>query len=180
MRVLVAYATADGSTAEVAERVGARLRDGGHDVTVGSAGSAPSVGRFDAVVIGSAVHSRQWLEEATMFVDHNWAALRARPVWTFSVGMPDALPRAVRKLARTEETGIVAELGVEPAGHRLFSGVVGPSQFPVGSRIFFRLLGGHYGDYRDWGAIDSWATEIAGRLAAQADRARAAAPLTGG
>jgi menaquinone-dependent protoporphyrinogen oxidase len=79
--------------------------------------------------------------------------------------MPDALPRFARKLSRSEETAIVAALGdLEPVDHRLFSGVVKPSQFPRVSRIFLRLVGGHYGDFRDWPAIEGWADEIAGHL----------------
>ncbi|MGQ4388657.1 hypothetical protein [Streptomyces sp. SAS_270] len=26
--------------------------------------------------------------------------------------------------------------------------------------IMFRLVGGRFGDYRDWAAIDAWASEI--------------------
>ena len=35
MRVLVAYASRHGSTAEIAERIGERMRDAGHETAVG-------------------------------------------------------------------------------------------------------------------------------------------------
>lgn len=93
------------------------------------------------------------------------SALRRQPLYTFSVGMPDALPRFVRRIARTEESAIVLGLGdLQPDDDRLFSGVVKPSQFPLASRVFLRLAGGHYGDFRDWAAIEAWAAEIAGHL----------------
>ena len=169
MRIIVVYASADGSTAEIARRIAQRLRERGHDASDQPVGSAGSLHDVDAVVLGSAVHSRQWLDEATSFVNTNRQALHNRAFWTFSVGMPDALPKAVRKMARTEENAIISQLGdLRPRGHRLFSGVVKPSQFPLASRIFLHLAGGRYGDFRDWPAIDGWAVEIADQLDALA------------
>jgi menaquinone-dependent protoporphyrinogen oxidase len=146
MRILVAYASADGSTAEVAEHLAARLATRGHDVTTLPVSRVGDLAAFDAVVVGSAIHSRQWLDEASLFVSRHRNALRQRPLYTFSVGMPDALPRFARKLGRTEETAIIANLGgLRPVDHHLFSGVVKPAQFPLASRVFLRLAGGHYG-----------------------------------
>ena len=171
MRIGVVYASADGSTAEIAQRIAERLREHGHEASARPVGSAPRIEDVDAVVLGSAVHARQWLDDATAFVNTNRQALHHRPFWTFSVGMPDALPRPFRKMARTEETGIVAQLGdLQPCGHQLFSGVVKPSQFPLASRVFLRLAGGRYGDFRDWPAIDRWATTISDHLDAPAER----------
>ena len=165
MHILVVYASANGSTADIARRIAQRLRERGHDAADQPAGSAGSLHGVDAVVLGSAVHDRQWLGEATSFVSAHRQALHNRPFWVFSVGMPDALPKAVRKAARTEENAIIDQLGdLRPRGHRLFSGVVKPSQFPLASRIFLRLVGGRYGDFRDWPAIDAWALEIADQL----------------
>ncbi|MGH4011856.1 MAG: flavodoxin domain-containing protein [Pseudonocardiaceae bacterium] len=50
--------------------------------------------RYDAVVLGSAIHNQEWLPQAIRFVRRNLDALAARPVWLFSAGMPGALPRA--------------------------------------------------------------------------------------
>jgi menaquinone-dependent protoporphyrinogen oxidase len=174
MRILVVYASADGSTAEIARRITQRLRERGHNASDQPVGSAGSLQGVDAVVLGSAVHDRQWLDEATNFVNANRQAVRDLPFWTFSVGMPDALPKPARKIARTEENIIINQLGdLRPRGHRLFSGVVKPSQFPLASRIFLRLVGGRYGDFRDWPAIDGWALEIADQLDAAATMADA-------
>ena len=109
MRILVVYASADGSTAEIARRIAQRLRERGHDASDQPAGSAGSLQDVDAVVLGSAVHDRQWLHEATNFVNTNRPAIRNLPFWAFSVGMPDALPKAVRKIARTEENAIISQ-----------------------------------------------------------------------
>ncbi len=161
MAVLVVYASADGSSAEIAQRIADRLREGGDEVVALPASSVDTLEGIDAFVLGSAIHGGQWLGEADAFVARNRDMLQKRPLWTFSVGMTDALPRVFRKLARTEEAGIMAHLDdLEPQGHQLFSGVVKPGQFPRASRIFLRLVGGRYGDFRDWSAIDRWAMEI--------------------
>lgn len=165
MRVLIAYATADGSTREIADRIAVRLRERDYPTDVSPADGVREIAAYDAVLIGSAVHSRQWLEAAIAFLHAHRGALAERPLWVFSVGMPDSLPRFLRKLARTEETGILSHLdGLEPEGHRLFSGVVRPGQFPFASRVFLRMVGGRYGNFRDWAAIDQWAATIAARL----------------
>ena len=165
MRILVVYASADGSTGEIAGHIAQRLRERGNDVSVQPAGAAANMHGIDAIVLGSAVHGRKWLSEASSFVNANRQAVHDLPFWTFSVGMPDALPKPFRKTARTEEDGIISQLGdLRPRGHRLFSGVVKPGQFPVASRIFLHLAGGRYGDFRDWPAIDGFATEIADQM----------------
>ena len=175
MRVLVVYASADGSTKEIAERIAACLSERGFQVVVQPARQVGDIEGFDAIVVGSAVHARQWLGDATVFVNRYRQILARQPLWTFSVGMPEALPRVVRKMARTEETAIMAELGdLRPVGHQLFSGVVKPSQFPFASRVFLRLAGGRYGDFRDWGAIEQWAGGIADHLDALDAQARRA------
>jgi len=161
MRAMVIYASADGSTAEIARRIADRLREGGDEAVALPVSSVDKVEGIDAFVLGSAIHGRQWLAEAETFVARNRHALQKGLLWTFSVGMTDALPRVFRNVARSEETGIMARLGdLRPNGHQLFSGVVKPGQFPLASRIFLRLVGGRYGDFRDWSAIDRWAVEI--------------------
>lgn len=92
MTVLVAYASAHGSTRTVAERVAARLGRHGLDVELAALDAVPDVGPYRAVVLGSAVHNGAWLPEAVDCVRRQRASLFARPVWMFSVGMAAALP----------------------------------------------------------------------------------------
>lgn len=168
MRVLVAYATAGGSTREVAERIGARLAAAGHDVEVVAVDAADGVERFGAAVVGSAVHGQAWLPQAMEFVRTNGPALARVPVWAFSVGAPAALPRPLRRLGALEEAKLSSELRrhLSVSGERLFSGVLQKRQFTPLSRLIVRLLGGSYGDFRDWEAIDRWAGDIARALEA--------------
>ena len=43
-------------------------------------------------------------------------------------------------------------------GHRFFAGSIAPGDWPGVGRVVFRLMGGRYGDARDWTDIDAWGT----------------------
>ena len=67
-RVLVGYATAAGSTAGIAERIGETLREQGCEVVCRPVGPDLDPSAFDAVVVGSAVHNMAWLRPALDFL----------------------------------------------------------------------------------------------------------------
>lgn len=143
-RVLVAYATAHGSTREIAERIAARLTGSGLRTDCTSVTEVDDVHGYDAFVVGSAIHNQAWLPEAIRFVRHHARVLGARPTWLFSVGMPAAVAPALRGWAAREGPKVLESMRtrVHPNGERLFSGVVRRDQFPVAGRFVFWLLGG--------------------------------------
>lgn len=162
MRVLVAYASEHGSTIEIAQRIADRLSE--HGLTVDCRGFAqhPDVAGYDGFVLGSAVHNADWLPEAKEYLHRNAAAITLKPTWLFSVGMPDALAAPLRRMAMREGSKVVAEIlgEVTPRDVRLFSGVIRRADLPASGAAVLRLLGGHFGDFRDWAAIESWADGI--------------------
>jgi menaquinone-dependent protoporphyrinogen oxidase len=166
VRVLVTCASPHGSTRGIAERVARRLRDSGLSVDCLPVEEAPAPEGYDAVVVGSALHNRAWMPEAAGFLTTYAAELAGKPVWLFSVGMPGALARPLRRPAMREGPQAVAPFVslVRPRGTRLFSGVASRQQFPPVSRVILRLMGGHFGDFRDWADIDAWAAGIAADL----------------
>jgi menaquinone-dependent protoporphyrinogen oxidase len=168
MRILVSYASAAGSTRGVAERLAARLAARGHTAECRSVDAKPDPADFDCVVIGSAVHDQAWLPGAMQWLEAHGAALHREPVWAFSVGMPAAVGRPFRRLARFEDSKIIAAVQqcVPLQGHRLFSGVVAATMFSGRGRWAFRLMGCRSGDFRDWPAIDAYADAIADDLQA--------------
>jgi menaquinone-dependent protoporphyrinogen oxidase len=166
MRVLVAYASAHGSTAGVAEGLAHRLAERGLDVDVRRVADVTDTKGYDALVLGSAAHGRRWLTEADQFAQAKAQRLVGRPVWLFTVGVPGALaPRLRGWAAREGPLAIAPYQGLRPLGTRLFSGVVSKKDFPFTGRLVFRLMGGRYGDFRDWSDIDAWADGIADALA---------------
>jgi menaquinone-dependent protoporphyrinogen oxidase len=167
MDVLVGYATAHGSTREIAERLAAELGEAGLKAEARAVESVDDADAYNAFVLGSAVHGQNWLDPAKEFVRDNLGVLAHRPVWIFSVGMPGALRGPWKRMADKEIPVIVGTLpgDLSYRDHRLFSGVVARAQFPLTGRLLFHLMGGRFGDYRDWDAIDAWAISIAAELA---------------
>jgi menaquinone-dependent protoporphyrinogen oxidase len=168
--VLVAYATADGSTHGVAEAIAEELRRAGLVVRCCPAGPEPDWSEFDAVVVGSAIHDGHWLASALESLA-GAATKGDAPVWCFSVGSINPRRAPGRWLARQELASIARDF---PAGfacrdHQLFAGVVTRDRVPWYGMAFLRLVGGHPGDQRDWTAIRAWGREIAADLAAFSD-----------
>jgi menaquinone-dependent protoporphyrinogen oxidase len=85
-QVLVACATKYGATAEIAERIGAVLRQAGLPAEVLPVGRVGDLSAYKAVVLGSAVYIGQWRKEAVKFLKANEAVLAEKAVWLFSSG----------------------------------------------------------------------------------------------
>ncbi len=168
MDVLVGYATAHGSTEGVADRIAARLRASGAKVTLAKLVDIDDVGPFDATIIGSAVHSGQWLPEAELFVDAHASALAARPTWLFSVCsvgetnsfFSERVGGYLTK-ARKDSKPLSRWLALFGADHhRYFTGMVQRGDWPGLGTLFLRAMGGSFGDHRDWADIEAWADSI--------------------
>ncbi|MCI9870524.1 flavodoxin [Arthrobacter humicola] len=157
MTVLVAYASAFGSTREIAQHVASRMAVARGEVEC----------RSEAVVVGSAIHNQAWLPPALPFFNGHARELAIRPVWAFSVGMADALPRPFRKRGAALQQERLARVLVKEVplrGHEIFSGVYKAGQMPAPLRMLFRLVGGRFGDFRDWAADDGWTDQITDQL----------------
>jgi menaquinone-dependent protoporphyrinogen oxidase len=175
MKVLVAYATHSGSTAEIAERVAQRLHAAGHHPDLGPVTSFSAMPTHGAFVIGSAVYLGRWRKDALVFVDRNRAVLAARPTWLFSSG-PLGIERTDAdghdKRAGAVVAGEIDALidAVQPRDHRVFRGALDPDRMGVGPRLMRLTPAGRRllqeGDFRDWAEIEAWADSIARELSA--------------
>ena len=86
MKVLVAYASKYGATAEIAEKIGQVLRQSGLQVDVSPVKSANDLKSYDAVILGSAAYMFQWRPDAVSFLKKNQNLLAERPIWLFYSG----------------------------------------------------------------------------------------------
>lgn len=84
-RILVAYASGLGSTAEIAVEIGKTLAAQGFPVDVRPILENPQIADYQAVLLGSAVRYGNWLPEAVEFVRTNQQALNDVPVALFTV-----------------------------------------------------------------------------------------------
>src|SRR5207253_1763967 len=120
---------------------------------------------YDAVVLGSPVYNQRWLPAAEKLVSASLDSLAGRPVWLFSVGSFGDDRRVIGPLMKREPKGIdrIAE-AVHPRGYRVFAGVIERHQWPFLSRLFYRSLGGRFGDHRNWAEVEAWADQIADEM----------------
>jgi menaquinone-dependent protoporphyrinogen oxidase len=164
-KVLVAYASKYGATAEIASRVGSVLQAAGLPVDVKRAGEVTDLASYDAVILGSAVYAGQWRQEAADFLKENEQVLKSVPVWLFSSGPtgegdPVALmqgwrfPEALQPIADRIGTRDVA----------FFAGAIDMNRLNLAEKLIVKAVKAPDGDFRDWAVIEAWASGIAGAL----------------
>ena len=164
-RVLVAYATKYGATAEIAEKIGQVLRQAGLGVDVMPAERVSDVRAYKAVVVGSAVYIGQWRKQAAAFLRANEQALAERPVWLFSSGPtgegdPVKLVQGWRLPTKLQP---IADR-IRPRDIVVFQGAANVEKMNFLEKWMLKNVKAPAGDFRDWDAITAWATGIADAL----------------
>lgn len=84
-KILIAYASGLGSTAEVAVKIGQTLNKKGFAIDVKPIEENPQVSDYQAVILGSAVRHGNWLPKAVEFIKANQKNLNQVPVALFTV-----------------------------------------------------------------------------------------------
>ncbi len=164
-RILVAYASKHGATAEMATRIGTVLHDCGWEAEVRPAGEELRPADYAGVVVGSAVYGGRWLAPAVRFLHAQAAGLSARPLWLFSSGPTgQGDPVALLKGWRHPEPlrGLVESL--RPRDVAVFHGVLLRERLNFLERLMVRAVKAPYGDFRDWAAIERWSRSVAETL----------------
>lgn len=164
MKILVAYASKRGSTAEIAEAVAEAIARTGHDVDCRPAAEVRALGRYDAVILGSAVYMKRWRPEARRFLRHHATELAARPFWIFSSG-PVGDPIQTAEPAWLEPAKVVAQAArLGARGHVVFGGRLPAEPHTFVERAMVRNTPPQYRDRRDWDEIRDWAEGVAAQL----------------
>lgn len=157
MRILVAYASVHGSTAEIARAIALTLRRAGMDVDVAPVNEIEDVRSYDSVIAGSAVYGGRWREDALRFLERFGPDLAHTRLWLFQSG---PLGRSAQYIIRSLSANVAsfAECmcvkGCATFGGKLDSTTPGPL-----AHILARAGLAH--DYRDFSEIRMWAEEIA-------------------
>lgn len=157
MKILVTFATKNGSTTDVARAIGLRLREQGYSVEIQPVKNARNIQEFDFVVVGAPIYSGRWLSGAHRILKKisKLDSEQTPAVALFALG-----PR------RNEgpENWVVPQSQFERAINKH------PSVVPVSKTVF----GGAdppkkkvRRDIRDWKAIEAWSDELVQYLAAE-------------
>ena len=172
MRVLIVYASAHGSTGEVARVIAGMWRTRGIDNVVADVGSAPSLEGYDAYVLGSAVHNGMWLPGMAHFVGRSLRPLSGRPVYLWlnclRVLEPNGHAYVTDYYLPQMLDGSLAfrKIGVFPGS--IDRAMISQNELWL---LTFRYDGDKppskmAGDFRDWPRIRAWADEVAADLEA--------------
>ncbi len=162
IRILVAYATRYGSTAEVAQAVGKVLQEAGAEVDVLDIGDITDITPYQAVVVGSAARLGKLYANAIKFVHKHAKELAGMPTAYFYVGAT----MNQDTLENRKKAGEVLEpmrKDKEPVSIGFFGGKIDPAKLePFWRFIVSFVKEGEMapGDYRNWDAINAWAKSL--------------------
>jgi len=173
-RILVAYDTIHGSTAEVAKEIGTALCARGFQVDILFVGNVIALQDYDTVILGSAIYEFRWLPDAMAFLKNNTPALSAMPVAYFIVGasLVQDTPENRDAVKKSFIDPVLTEYpDIKPLSIGLFGGAVDfkKEQYNLFEKFVLRILGLIVGfkdsaDWRNWEYINSWANEVGDQL----------------
>jgi menaquinone-dependent protoporphyrinogen oxidase len=158
-RVLVAYGSRGGSTAELAAWLADELRARGCVIRIHAAETVRDLDGYDAVVLGGPIYLWRWHRACRDFVRRHRAALGDRPVWLFSSGPLGTVTAANEPLPVPFVRASVR--GLPARGHRTFGGRLATD---AGAAAWRLARGGVSGDFRDEARVRAWAGSIAADL----------------
>lgn len=170
MRLLTAYASAHGSTAEVARFIADIWRKRGVDTHVAAIGSAPSLAAYHACALGSPIHSGLWLPEMATFVRRSRELLAKKPVYLWLNCLRVLEPAGYAYVTNNYLPNILdRKLAFRKIG--VFAGKIDLATINEDERwtLTFRYDGREdldrlAGDFRDWKKIGDWAEQVAADL----------------
>lgn len=162
-KILIAYASKYGSTAEVAQEIGEVLSQAGADVNIVPMHKVKDIRQYGYVVLGTSIRMGKPLKDAISFVNKYRAKLSRMPVALFSVGlqMKEDTPKN-REKAKGFLTPLLDIIG-EPVSLGLFSGRIDHKKFGFVLRMFAKrektgILG--EGDWLNRETIRKWAESL--------------------
>lgn len=162
-RILVAYASPKGSTAEIAQAVGKELQSKGYIVDVMELKSVSAPEGYQAVIIGGPFYMGKVVGDVKTFVGRNRDVLTKVPVAAFAVGVapvgkdPTEISNAMKKF-------LEALAPLKPVAVTIFAGKVDLEKLSFFQKLIVGRVHAPVGDFRDWAAIVSWAIGLPAKL----------------
>jgi menaquinone-dependent protoporphyrinogen oxidase len=156
-RILVAYASATGSTVDVAAEIGKTLGTGGVHVDVRPI-EEELVDGYRAVLIGSAVQHGQWLPKAVDFVQAHRSTLEHVPVALFCVHI-----RNLENDERSRQNRLAYLDAVRSLLHPVAEGYFAGRFDRRGAALMLPGLLARFVpslDFRNWREIGAWAESV--------------------
>jgi len=175
-RTLILYATTEGQTGRIAERMADVLRQRGHLVEARRADAGdpgPDPAGYDGVIVGASIHYGRHPGYLKKLVRAQRAALEARPNAFFSVSLSAGGPGAKPEAARRYLEKFLRQAGWRPQQSATLAGALQYSKYGAFKRalmiLFVALAGGDTDasrdyEYTDWNEVRRFADDFARRL----------------
>jgi menaquinone-dependent protoporphyrinogen oxidase len=168
--VLVTYATIEGHTMKVAQRIHDRIVSTGHEVVLVESSNLLSgfqeEGEYDGVIICGPVHQGRHPVELADLVRDNREDLSRIPTAFISVSLSAAVPDPeFQEEAQSYVDGFLADTGWQPTETLLVAGALMYTKYDYMKRLVMRMISERRrvdSDtsrdyvYTDWNALDSF------------------------
>jgi menaquinone-dependent protoporphyrinogen oxidase len=164
MKCLIAYKTKTGTTQEIAQRVAEVLKKKGVDADVASIDASPDLAGYSRVVLGCPINGMKLMPEMEAYVTQKVVGKKV-PVDMFVVSYMYYKGRAMWKKAIDKDVSRIATLA--SAQNKIVFGGRIAGMLPGVMRFMFGIAKDTPLDQRDWGQIESWASDLAARVAAE-------------
>ena len=174
--VLIAYATTEGHTARIAERIAQALRGRGHAVETRRAADCRTPlqpEKYDGVIVGASIHYGRHPGHLRSLVRAHRSALETRPSAFFSVSLSAGGPGAKPDAARGYVELFLRQTRWNPDLTATFAGALQFSKYGPFKRLvmvaFVGLAGGDTDtsrdyEYTDWDDVNRFSEGFARRL----------------
>jgi menaquinone-dependent protoporphyrinogen oxidase len=162
-RILVAYASRNGSTAEIAQAVAKELTATGYAVDVTDMSSVTTLAGYNGVVIGAPLYMGNLVKDVATFVSRFKEPLATLPVASFAVGLTPVSEK-VGNVDHAMACLHAALAPLKPVGTILFAGNLDPAKLGFIHRKMMEIGKVPSGDFRDWNLIAAWARDLPGKM----------------
>ncbi len=173
MKILVAYASAHGTTGETATFISKVLEVYGAEVTCAAVETIEDVKAYDVFILGSAIHEGVWLRSMLLFIDKFENELAQKPVYFFisciRIVEADGYDHVMKNYMHMPTLEKLKVRNVNAFGGAIqLSEIDWNERWALGLRYDGTNLQTRLNaDYRDWYAIGAWVNSIAKELALQ-------------
>jgi menaquinone-dependent protoporphyrinogen oxidase len=170
-QILIVYATTDGQTLRICQRIQAIVEQGGHSVTlvaVQEAGSC-ALESFDSIVIGASIRYGKHSPLVREFVRRHQRVLESKPSAFFSVNVVARKPAKSEPHTNPYLQKFLREIAWKPQHLAVFAGKINyPVYGPLDRRVIQFIMWMTDGptnrndvvEFTDWARVDAFGQEI--------------------
>ncbi len=167
MKILVGYASAHGSTGEIAQEMAKVLEEYQYTATVADVTQVTSVDGYDGFVLGSPIHAGMWLTEMSQFLSRFGDQLAVKPIYFFITCIRVLEPQGMEHVIKDYVNhAVLNKLHVREttafAGKLTLGDIDWDERWTLAARFDGATPAATYNnDFREWDKIRVWSRHVA-------------------